>query len=572
MPELCSPQQVYADLQDRKKDRQRYEAIHGIVRRIMEGDASVFREVTVPSEHDLPAEHHMLVANIMLNAQEQLSRRVAVAPTITDLPTHPDAEIAHKRAATNTKAKRAWMAENTGGLVGYQISRYLLSYAEAPIVIRPNTKRMIPRFEERDPLTAYPSDDTDWRPTVDDIVFSFTKPVSTLMARYPAIGFPDDVKTTKWECVEHFCPSCYLLFATSTTPMGARRFVTLAHEPNSTSATMAVVPRLICSGGRAGAFNQMVGLMSAQARLTTLSLVAAERGVFPETVWSGEIIGTINEGPDGNTLMGPDGRVQRMTYNSSYQFPQEIDRLERSLRLAGDYPAQLSGETPSALATGRGNQLLLAATVDEGIKERQQILGEGWREAIERGVTLSKTYWGEQRIPITTTDNGLSRTITYTPSKMTEGTTRVEYGLLSSADVNSATVVLGQMASLGMSRRDVFGLHPYVEDAQTAEENTIKQRLDDALLAGVSEKIATGQLDPLAVARMKKAITDGKSVEDAYEEAIASIKQAQEAQDEALLPEAADPAAAAAGAATLFPGQPAVPQPRQVAQSFFGDI
>src|SRR5438309_6289464 len=54
-------------------------------------------------------------------------------------------------------------------------------------------------------------------------------------------------------------------------------------------------------------------------------------------------------------------------------------RIERSMRVGGGFPPQFSGETPSTLATGKGNQTLIGATVDEGVRSEERRVGKECR-------------------------------------------------------------------------------------------------------------------------------------------------------------------------------------------------
>lgn len=526
-----SPAYVRAELAERVSARSSEDEVHGRAQRILDGDPNVFLEVLSGIEEvEIPRQHHMFIANMMLNACDALAQRIAVRPNIEDDPTNTDSDLSLRRARLGGQVKRDWWKRNDMDVAGYQIARWLLAFAEVPILVRADMTRKIPCFEERHPLSGYASDGATWRPTPRDIIFRTRSTVNALRARFDrAEGWPEE-----WllngnrpvELIEKFDAGEYFAFCTGPAGYGETADVILERIPNRTGAPLFVVPRLVSAGSRQGAFNQMIGLMAAKARLQFLSIIAAERGVFPDTYVAGEIVDNqINQGPEGTTQIEKDAKVYRLGYQSSFQFLQEIDRLTGEMRQQGQYPAQMDALTPSTLATGRGNTALLSANVDTGIRERQTILAMAYREMLEQGVKVSKRFFGSAPIPIAVTSRGAKHVVTYRPSEMIEGVTNVEYGLLAAADVGNATVILGQMKGLGMSKRDVFEMHPYVADPEGALLRSELEELDLGLKASVQQDIANGVLDARAVIEMGKAMKRGRSLGEAYEEALEKMAE-----------------------------------------------
>lgn len=556
---------IRAQLRERQADRSHEDAIHATVQRIQDGDPNVFTEILAAGveEAQIPRQLHMFIANMMLNAGDEISRRIAVRPVIEDQPSNTVSNLARNRARLGSFVKQHWWDANHMNVAGYQIARWLLSYSEIPILVRPDMDKKIPCYEEMHPLSAWSSDGTTWRPTPSDVIFEYRQPVRTLMARYPDAKWPPQWVNEPTErtltVVRKLDKEYDVSYAYGPVSYGQEAEIELDKIPNRTGIPLFVMPRLISTGSRQGAFNQMIGLMAAKARLQYLSIIAAERGVFPDTFVAGTILSdTINEGPDGVTEIERDGKVYRLGYQSSFQFLQEIDRLTGEMRQASSYPAQLDGLTPSTLATGRGNSMLLSATVDAGIKERQEILGVAYAELIERGVLVAKKFFGDAPIPIVVRQNGVRDVVTYRPSQLIEGVTNVEYGMLSSADVQSATVILGEMKGIGMSRNDVFNMHPLIADAEGAEIRSDIERMDESLKQAIDQDIANSILDPRAVIRMQKARAAGRTLGEAYEDALEALEK--EA-GEGALPPVTPPTAPAPNIAP--------PSPEQILQTTF---
>lgn len=498
------------------------------IRRVLDGDARVLIEVISEIGTDMniaPNHSEMVTANLILASGEQLARRIAATPTIREEPTNPDRKRAVTLAEVSEKVKRFWWQRNQMGLVGRQVSKWLLAYDECPIVVRPEGG--IPCFEERDPLTAYPAPTNTWRPEPPDILFIYKQSVAELKARYEKAGRLTSPGSTMVKVYEHLDDEAWQLICADErgVPFSLRESV-----PNRIGEPMFVVPRLISFGRRQGAFAQLVGLLAAQARLTLLMLMAAERQVFPSTYISGDVKGNINVGPDSFTQLDQNAKVQQMSYNSSFQFLQEIDRFERAIRIGGTFPSQFSGETPSTLATGRGNQLLISATVDEGVKERQEILAEAYRRMFEKAVLVDKAgYWSKtKQKSIISTEKGQTNLIKYSPSELPEGTTRVEYGLLSATDAAQATTMLGQLLGAEILSEDgTREKHPFVDDPALEKERVALQRIDKALIAGLQQQVALpesqGGLPLKLVTRIKQLIRDGDDLEVAINKAQAEL-------------------------------------------------
>lgn len=548
---------IIALLNQREAAAAREMADHSRVMRVMEGDASVFVEQLMGTEvQTAPSAAQMAVANIILAACNATARRIAASPTILDRPTDPDKVRSVTAADLGSKVKQFWWRENQMDLRGYQIARWLLCAGEVPITLLPDTARGIPVFEERDPLTCFPSETSTWNPAPANCIFRYTKALQEVRVAYPAAWKIDANPTDQIEIIEYWDEREIRVIA-KTRSWQKAQFVQLSQVDNRAGTPLFVIPRLITAGRRQGVFNQLLGLMGVKQRLQLLMLMAAERGVFPRTFIAGEVRGDIiNEGPDSTTQLEQGASVSTQTYNSSFQFMQEIDRIERDIRIGGNFPAQLSGETPSTLATGRGNQMLIGATIDEGVKETQKILAESYRILFDKAVLLDQAgYWSaDAPKSIWVSQRGQSDVLTYTPAKLKPGVTRVEFGLLSSADAAQVTVMLGQMSGMGVLSEDgARERHPFVDDPLLEKERITLQHIDRSLLGSIEQQVAQGILDPRAVTRIKKAIVAGKSLEDAIEAAIPEAQAAGELAGPAAPPGAMGPQQMAAP-----PGKPGI--------------
>ena len=117
--------------------------------------------VTVPlpelDEAKAPA-----IANWLTQGLDQMAMRVAsVTPQVICPPLKPGFKQYEESAKIRRRAHMAWWQENHFDLQLSKRARWFIGYASAPAVIRPDTRRGIPMWELRDPLSAYPAPNPD---------------------------------------------------------------------------------------------------------------------------------------------------------------------------------------------------------------------------------------------------------------------------------------------------------------------------------------------------------------------------------------------------------------------------
>ncbi len=66
-----------------------------------------------------------------------------------------------------------------------------------------------------------------------------------------------------------------------------------------------------------------------------------------------------------------------------------------------------------------------------------------------------------------------------------------------------------------MSKRSARDKHPFIEDAELEESQTTYEKIGDALLLALQQKVESGQARPEAVAQVLKLIKQGEMMEDA---------------------------------------------------------
>ena len=126
-------------------------------------------------------------------------------------------------------------------------------------------------------------------------------------------------------------------------------------------------------------FQHITGLMANMAKINILGTIAMEDAVFTETNIVGEIeSGKYRKGRFAVNYLTPGSSVSKPTNNLPYQLFQQVDRLERHLRLGAAYPVSDDGQSPNAFVTGRGLEEL-GQSASLHVREYQGVL----KDAIE---------------------------------------------------------------------------------------------------------------------------------------------------------------------------------------------
>ena len=105
-----------------------------------------------------------------------------------------------------------------------------------------------------------------------------------------------------------------------------------------------------------------------------------EDAVFTETNIVGEIeSGKYRKGRFAVNYLTPGSQVSKPVNNLPYQLFQQVDRLERHLRLGAAYPVSDDGQSPNSFVTGRGLEEL-GQSASLHVREYQSVLANALEE------------------------------------------------------------------------------------------------------------------------------------------------------------------------------------------------
>jgi len=183
--------------------------------------------------------------------------------------------------------------------------------------------------------------------------------------------------------------------------------------------------------------------------------------VFTETNIIGEIeSGQYKKGRLSVNYLTPGSQVIKPVNNIPYQLFQQIDRLERHLRLGSAYPVSDDGQSPNAFVTGRGLEEL-GQSSSLHVREYQTIMQDALEQLDAKRLEWDEVMYSGMRKPLAGFRKGTAFKETYVPKS-------------DIAEVYQTRRVYGVMAGFDEPQKIITGLQlkqQGVIDMQTLQEN-----------------------------------------------------------------------------------------------------
>jgi len=155
----------------------------------------------------------------------------------------------------------------------------------------------------------------------------------------------------------------------------------LSYTPNVTGVRQFTFAKRYSFDKLTSQYHHVIGLQGAQAKLNILGIIAAEDGVLTGVDIDGDVeSGEYEFGRDAVNQLAPGTKVypQRSGNNYVHAF-QQIDRLERQLRIGAQYDVQQDGQSPNSFATGMGMRELQGA-VNDNVAEYHKIARQAYED------------------------------------------------------------------------------------------------------------------------------------------------------------------------------------------------
>lgn len=531
--------------------RTRWRERHPILNAMFEIRDVVNGDVLIPlpemDEAEKPA-----VANLIGEGIDQTAMRVAsTLPNVVVPALDPRVEKGRRSidwADRRRKALVGWHKHSNLRRQHRLKARHLVGYGAAVMEICPDFQNAAPVWKIHDPLTAFPAPRaTTDTGNVEDCIVAWKKPYHWLKARYPD-AVRRIYKGKHWDSLNETADQLFTMLKYADADkvclvlVGAEKdrdgswdqevfsdAEMLEVYDNRAGVCPFVVPERLTLDRVQGQFHQTLGLYLSQSKLAALDLIATTKSVFPDMVmvgqdgqapqllgdkWRSGLTGEINEVMNGD--------VQVLQLQPGYKTGEALDRLERSMRLYGVAP-QFGGENPVNIRTGRAAEVAMSAQVDFRIQEYQEILADSLRQEDVVAVKVMRGWFGDRPSSFVV---GMQAN-DYTPNTHFESTMHEVVYPMPGADVNGLLLGINNRVAIGtMSQDTARRLDPMVDDPEAEADAVTRERLDAALLDGLSQMASQGALPPADLAGIqRKVFVENLSLAEAVE------RQQQEAQE-----------------------------------------
>ena len=503
-----TPEQIQHAITQLHFDNQSAYSTRGRVRAIMNGgpdgikallgdNLSGFQDWQVP------------VPNLMMSGLEHLSQKIGRIPNLkVDVPNGKDSDRARQKAEKIGRIVNAYDDVQKLDLQMPQVGRWLPGYGFAVWVIREKKDAngvSYPIAELRDPYNCFPGYfGAEQQPK--DMSIVRRVPKETLARTYPKYKnqiLNKDAYNTNFLGAGNSYASAYTDSYNGSWANSNGDGDLIAEYYNlegtyifhMTSATILdFIPNPLDSGpafviGKKfsfdrlqGQYDQIIGLMASMAKINVMSIIAMEDAVFTETNISGEIeSGQYRKGRFAVNYLAPGTQVSKPASNVPYQIFQQIDRIERQLRVGGSYPSQDDSQSPLSFATGRGLEEL-GASMSLMIREYHTVMADSIEMIDSKRLEWDKKMYGGSTKALSGYMDNTFYSENYDPAKdISSFQTRRVYGAMAGYDEPQKIVTGLQLLNAG------------IIDSQTLQENL--DGLDN--IVRVNERITKEKADKI---------------------------------------------------------------------------
>ena len=288
--------------------------------------------------------------------------------------------------------------------------------------------------------------------------------------------------------------------------------------PNVLSTPPFVFMKRVSFDQLKGQYDHVIGLMAMMAKINIMSAIAMEDSVFTETNISGEIeSGQYRKGRFAVNYLAPGTNVSKPMNNIPYQLFQQIDRLERQLRMVGGYPVTDDSQSPNSFVTGAGLSEL-NSTMSLMISEYRDIIKGAMvrmdQKRLEMDVILGYST-GISKKPMAGYLNGAAFAENYNAIQDIGGDfkTRRIYGVMAGFDEPQKIVTGLQLLQAGVIdvetlQDNIDGLENIAKVQERIRKNKAEQVLFDSILARSAQGDAAATMAAIAIYEYPSAITD----------------------------------------------------------------
>ena len=487
------------------------------------------------------------VPNLMMSGLEHLSQKIGRIPNLkVDVPNGKDSDRARAKADKIARIVTSYDDTQKLDLQMPQVGRWLPGYGFAVWVIREKKGpdgTPYPCAELRDPYNCFPGYfGADQQPKEMAIVRRVPK--EALARTYPKfvdkIMSKDGYETNtlgignayasaytdsyngSWAnsngegdlIAEYYnLDGTYIFHMTSAT--------ILDFIPNPLDSGPAfVVAKKFAFDRLQGQYDQIIGLMASMAKINVMSIIAMEDAVFTETNISGEIeSGQYRKGRFAVNYLAPGTQVSKPASNVPYQIFQQIDRIERQLRVGGSYPTTDDSQSPLSFATGRGLEEL-GASMSLMIREYHTVMADAIEMIDAKRLEWDDNMYGGSSKSLSGYYDNKFYSETYDPNKDISGAykTRRVYGAMAGYDEPQKIVTGLQLLQAGIIDKQTLQENlDGLDNLVRVNDRILKEKADTVLFDTLLAQAQQG--DPkatMAVVQIRKNPDDMQNILDKF--------------------------------------------------------
>ena len=541
-----TPEEIQYQITQLHYDNQSAYSTRGRIRAIMNGGpdgimALLGDQLTGFQDFQIP------VPNLMMSGLEHLSQKIGRIPNLkVDVPNNKDSDRARAKADKIARIVTSYDDTQKLDLQMPQVGRWLPGYGFAVWVIREKKGpdgTPYPCAELRDPYNCFPGYfGADQQPKEMAIVRRVPK--EALARTYPKAAekiMAKDAYATNTLGIGNAYASAYTDSYNGSWANSNGEGDLLAEYYNEegtyifhmTSATILdFIPNPLDSGPAfvvakkfafdrlQGQYDQIIGLMASMAKINVMSIIAMEDAVFTETNISGEIeSGQYRKGRFAVNYLAPGTQVSKPASNVPYQIFQQIDRIERQLRVGGSYPVSDDSQSPLSFATGRGLEEL-GASMSLMIREYHTVMADAIEMIDSKRLEWDQKMYGGESKDLSGYYNNQFFSEKYEPSKDIQGAykTRRVYGAMAGYDEPQKIVTGLQLLQAGIIdtqtlQENLDGL----DNLTTVNSRITKEKADKILFDTLLAQAQQG--DPkatMAVVQIRKKPDDMQNILDKF--------------------------------------------------------
>ena len=541
-----TPEEIQYQITQLHYDNQSAYSTRGRIRAIMNGGpdgllALLGDQIKGFQDFQIP------VPNLMMSGLEHLSQKIGRIPNLkVDVPNNKDSDRARAKADKIARIVTSYDDTQKLDLQMPQVGRWLPGYGFAVWVIREKKGpdgTPYPCAELRDPYNCFPGYfGADQQPKEMAIVRRVPK--ESLAQVYPKFAeqiMAKDAYATNSLGIGNAYASAYTdsyngswansngegdLLAEYYNEEGTYIFhmtsgTILDFIPNPLESGPAfVVAKKFAFDRLQGQYDQIIGLMASMAKINVMSIIAMEDAVFTETNISGEIeSGQYRKGRFAVNYLAPGTQVSKPASNVPYQIFQQIDRIERQLRVGGSYPVSDDSQSPLSFATGRGLEEL-GASMSLMIREYHTVMADAIEMIDSKRLEWDQKMYGGKSKDLSGYYNNQFFSEKYDPTKDIQGAykTRRVYGAMAGYDEPQKIVTGLQLLQAGIIdtqtlQENLDGL----DNLTTVNSRITKEKAEKVLFDSLLAQAQQG--DPkatMAVIQIRKKPDDMQSILDKF--------------------------------------------------------